>query len=311
MSSKLDQFVDLFPIHPSYIDVFNKLYLIENRHILKNISLVIKDIFDKEVPANAPGIYSFDSYWPAIKADGLLKTDPAIGKVVDASSQLEEIINRAFPKPAYKPLAIKIIYALSVHRLQNNDLTLKFGMTAENLKDELCLYLPMPEQDADFLLGIISATLRDIMSTVSGQFMIHDEGNNQYYIDVNKVVDYDEKIRQRASLSLLDNDELNRYFYQVTYSCLEWEKKQYVSGFNIYEHDLNWISHNIFREGYTFDFNHFEGSISKSVAQFFALIFAYIMLPTGPAKHNFSRIFEVFRFFSWSLLNGKKFPKTA
>ena len=167
MSSKLDQFVDLFPIHPSYIDVFNKLYLIENRHILKNISLVIKDIFDKEVPANAPGIYSFDSYWPAIKADGLLKTDPAIGKVVDASSQLEEIINRAFPKPAYKPLAIKIIYALSVHRLQNNDLTLKFGMTAENLKDELCLYLPMPEQDADFLLGIISATLRDIMSTVS------------------------------------------------------------------------------------------------------------------------------------------------
>ena len=58
-------------------------------------------------------------------------------------------------------------------------------------------------------------------------------------------------------------------------------------------------------------FNSFEGSISKSVAQFFALIFAYIMLPTGPAKHNFSRIFEVFRFFSWSLLNGKKFPKTA
>lgn len=35
MSSRLDEFVDLFPIHPSYIDVFNKLYLIENRHILK------------------------------------------------------------------------------------------------------------------------------------------------------------------------------------------------------------------------------------------------------------------------------------
>lgn len=182
MSSKLDQFVDLFPIHPAYIDVFNKLYLIENRHILKNISLVIRDIFNQDVPDDAPGIYSFDSYWPAIKADGLLKTDPAIGKVVAASSQLEEIINRAFPKAAYKPLAIKIIYALSVHRLQNNDLALKFGMTAANLKDDLCLFIPMPEQDADFLLGIISTTLRDIMKTVSGQFMIYDEGNNQYYI---------------------------------------------------------------------------------------------------------------------------------
>lgn len=53
MSSKMDEFVDLFPIHPSYIDVFNKIYLIENRHILKNISLTIRDIFDTEVPENA------------------------------------------------------------------------------------------------------------------------------------------------------------------------------------------------------------------------------------------------------------------
>ena len=30
MSSRLEEFVDLFPIHPSYIDVFNKIYLIEN-----------------------------------------------------------------------------------------------------------------------------------------------------------------------------------------------------------------------------------------------------------------------------------------
>ena len=280
MSSKLDQFVELYPIHPSYIDVFNKLYLIENRHILKNISLVIKDIFSKDVPDDAPGIYSFDSYWPAIKSDGLLCTDPAIGKVVAASTQLEEIINRAFPKPAYKALAIKIIYALSVHRLQNNDLTLKFGMTAENLKDDLCLFLPLPEQEADFLLGIISATLRDIMKTVSGQFLIHDEGNNQYYIDVNKVVDYDEKIRQRASLTILDNDVLNRFFYQVTYSCLEWEKKQYVSGFNIYEHDLNWNSHNIFREGYLFMGLPGERSTAQPERDFYI----HIMPPYGNAS---------------------------
>lgn len=51
--------VDLFPIHPAYIDVFNKVYLVENRHILKNISRVIRDIFDKDVPEDAPGIYSF------------------------------------------------------------------------------------------------------------------------------------------------------------------------------------------------------------------------------------------------------------
>ena len=250
MSSKLDEFVDLYPIHPAYIDVFNKIYLIENRHILKNISLTIKDIFNTDVPSDAPGIISFDNYWTAIKSNGLLRSDVTISRVVNASQQLEGIINTSFPKPAYKPLAIKIIYALSVHRLTTNGLDVQFGLTAENLKDDLCLYLMMPEQDADFLLGVVKATLRDIMTTVSGQFIICNEANNQYYIDVDKVVDYDEKIKQKASL--MADGELNRYFYQVVYSCLEWDKKQYVSGFNIYEHDLNWDSHNIFREGYLF-----------------------------------------------------------
>ena len=250
MSSRLEEFVDLFPIHPSYIDVFNKIYLIENRHILKNISVTIKGIFNTDVPENAPGIISFDDYWPAIKSNGLLKSDVTISRVVNASQQLEDIINRAFPKAAYKPLAKKIIYALSVHRLTTNGLDVQFGLTAENLKDDLCLYLPMPEEDADFLLALIKTTLRDIMTTVSGQFIIYNDANNQYYIDVDKIVDYDEKIKQKASI--MADGELNRHFYDVVYRCLEWDAKQYVTNFNIYEYDLNWDSHSIFREGYLF-----------------------------------------------------------
>ena len=250
MSSRLEEFVDLFPIHPSYIDVFNKLYLIENRHILKNISTTIKGIFDTTVPENAPGIISLDNYWPAIKSNGLLKSDPTISRVVGASQQLEDIITRAFPKPVYKPMAMQIIYALSVHRLTTNGLDVQFGMTAENLKDDLCSYIPMPEQDADFLLSAVKVTLKEIMTTVSGQFIIFNDANSQYYIDVDKVVDYDEKIKQKATL--LTDDEMNRSFYGVVYSCLDWDANQYVTNFNIYEYDLNWDSHHIFREGYLF-----------------------------------------------------------
>ena len=65
-----------------------------------------------------------------------------------------------------------------------------------------------------------------------------------------KVVDYDEKIKQKASI--MADGELNRYFYQLIYSCLDWDAKQYVPGFEIYQRDLNWDSHNIFREGYLF-----------------------------------------------------------
>lgn len=295
MSSKMDDFVDLFPIHPSYIEVFNKIYLIENRHILKNISLTIKEIFDKEVPADKPGVISFDDYWPAIKSNGLLKSDVTISRVVGASGQLEEIINRSFTKEAYKPMALQIIYALSVHRLTTNGLDVQFGLTAENLKDDLCLYLPLPEQDADFLLGAVNATLKEIMKTVSGQFIIHNDSNNQYYIDVDKVVDYDERIKQKASM--MAEGELNRYFYTIVYGCLEWEARQYVNGFNIYQYDLNWDSHNIFREGYLFMGLPGERSTAQPERDFYI----HIMPPFGDVSadtHNLDD--EVYFYFRGS-----------
>ena len=292
MSSRLEQFVDLFPIHPAYIDVFNQIYLIENRHILKNISACIRKIFDTDVPENAPGIISFDDYWPAIKSNGLLKSDLTISRVVNASQQLESIINTAFPKPAYKPLAIQIIYALSVHRLTTQDLNVDTGLTAENLKDDLCLYLPMPEQDADFLLGAVNATLKAIMTTVSGQFIIFNEGNNQYYIDVDKIIDYDEKIRQKASV--MAESELNTYFYKIVYSCLEWDARQYVTNFEIYEYDLNWNSHNIFREGYLFMGLPGERSTAQPERDFYI----HIMPPYGNAGESIQNLpDEVYLFF--------------
>lgn len=44
MSSRLEEFVDLYPIHPEYIDVFNKISVIETRHILKDISGVSQSL---------------------------------------------------------------------------------------------------------------------------------------------------------------------------------------------------------------------------------------------------------------------------
>ena len=252
MSSRMDEFVDMFPIHPAYIDIFNKLYLIENRHILKNISVTIRNIFNEDVSDDEPGIISFDNYWPAIKSNGMLKADPDIGKVADVSQHLEDIINRSFPtnKRMYKPMVKRIIYALSVHRLSTEGMNETFGMTAEKLKDDLCLYTMLPEMDSDFLLGFVNSALREMFKVLTGQFIVYNESNSQYYIDVNKVDDYDQKIKQKAEM--LDDSELNRYFYDIVYSCLDWTTAQYVPGFNIYQYELNWNSHNMYREGYLF-----------------------------------------------------------
>ncbi len=251
MSERMEEYVNLYPIHPAYIDVFNKIYIIENRHILKNISEIIRGIFDEEITDEAPGIVSFDTYWSFIKENYAYRTDANIKEVVEKSQVLEEIVNRSFPKKVYKPLAIKIINALSVHRLTTGDITFRSGLTAENLRDDLALYLHgMPEQDSDFLQSLIQTVLKDVMTTVSGQFIEHNHENGQYFLDLQKDIDYDEKITQKAAV--LDDDILNRYYYDTVYYCLDWEQKEHVTNYKIYEHTLNWESHNIFRRGYLF-----------------------------------------------------------
>lgn len=251
MSERMEEYVNLYPIHPSYIDVFNKIYIIENRHILKNISEIIKRIIENEITEASTGIVSFDSYWTFIKENFSYRTDANIKEVVEKSGMLEDIINRSFPKRLYKPLALQIIYALSVHRLTTGDISIRAGLTAENLRDDLCLYLKgMPDQSSDTLQSLIQTVLKDIMTTVSGQFIEYNTDNGQYYLDLKKDIDYNEKITQRAAI--MDDDSLNNYFYDVVYYCLEWDQKEYVDNFKIYEHRLNWVSHNIFRSGYLF-----------------------------------------------------------
>jgi len=251
MSERLEEYVSLYPIHPSYIDVFNKIYIIENRHILANISKIISGILDDDVTDNSPGILSFDSYWKFIKENFSYRADANIQEVVEKSGQLEDIINRSFPKKLYKPLALKIINALSVHRLTTGDIQLRAGLTSENLRDDLCLYLPnLPDQSSDTLQSLVQTVLKDVMTTVSGQFIDYDSDNGQYYLDLKKDIDYDEKITQRAAT--LHDDSLNSYFFDIVYSCLDWNEQEYVKNFKIYEHTLNWDSHHIFRRGYLF-----------------------------------------------------------
>jgi hypothetical protein len=140
MSERLEEFVGLFPIHPAFIEVFEKVYFIRNRSILKNISAIIREIMPNDVPEDAPGIFSFDHYWKFIKDSK--STDPNIKEVVEKSGQLEAIITRSFPKKQYKPLALKIINALSVHRLTTGDIQLRAGLTSENLRGYLFLGTP-------------------------------------------------------------------------------------------------------------------------------------------------------------------------
>lgn len=255
MNERMDEFVRLFPVHPDYIDTFERVTLVEKREVLKTLSLAMKELLDQEVPEERPGLIAYDSYWTNLRENPSFRAVPEIKAVIDCSQVLESRINQAFTRPAYKPMALRIIHALSVHRLTTGDIYAPLGATAEELRDSLCLYQPGIEDlggdPADDLLSLVETVLREIHRTVSGQFISFNRDNRQYYLDLKKTDDFDALIEKRAES--LDDSALDRAYYEALQILME-KKDQptYVTGYRIWQHELEWPEHQAARQGYLF-----------------------------------------------------------
>jgi energy-coupling factor transporter ATP-binding protein EcfA2 len=103
MSERLEDFVALFPIHPAYLEIFEQLYVVEQRQALKAISTRVRKLLDQEISASEPGIISFDSYWDDIQEEAALRSDPAVREVLDKSQVLENRIKQAMPVGSIYP----------------------------------------------------------------------------------------------------------------------------------------------------------------------------------------------------------------
>ena len=254
MNERLDEYVRLFPIHPDYIDTFERITSVEKREVLKTLSLTMKQLLDEDVPPDYPGVIAYDSYWKNLRENASFRSVPDIKAVIDCSVVLESRIQQAFTRPAYKHMAIRIIHALSVHRLTTGDIYSPLGATAEELRDSLCLFQPDIEglggDPADDLLSLVITVQREIHRTVSGQFISSNEDNRQYYLDLKKTDDFDALIEKRAET--LNDSELDRYYYDALKRVLECADRTYITGYKIWEHELEWLDRKASRLGYLF-----------------------------------------------------------
>lgn len=167
LNERIDEFVRLFPVHPDYIDTFERVTVVEKREVLKTLSLSMKGILDKDVPQDEPGLIAFDSYWNTLKQNPSFRAIPEIRAVIDCSQVLESRIENAITRKQYKPMALRLIHALSVHRLTTGDIYAPMGASAEELRDRLCLFDPLiaelgsDEPDKD-LQTHVETVLREI-----------------------------------------------------------------------------------------------------------------------------------------------------
>ena len=254
MNERMDEYVDLFPVHPDYIDTFERVTAVEKREILRTLSRSMERRLGQELPADRPGLIAYDGYWSVLREDASFRAVPDVKAVIDCSQVLESRIEQAYTRPAYKPMALRIIHALSVHRLTTGDVHARLGATAEELRDGLCLYQPGIEDlggdPADDLLSQVETVLREIHRTVSGQFVSSNPDNRQYYLDLRKTDDFDALIEKRAES--LDAARLDRYYYDALRRVMERTDETYVTGYRIWEHEIEWRARRAARRGYLF-----------------------------------------------------------
>jgi hypothetical protein len=289
LNERMDDFVRLFPIHPDYIDTFERVTAVEKREVLKTLSISMKNILAKDVPQDEPGLISFDSYWVTLKQNGSFRAIPEIRAVIDCSQVLESRIENSITRKQYKPMALRLIHALSVHRLTTGDIFVPIGVSAEELRDRLCLFDPLiaelgsDEPDKD-LQTHVETVLREIIKTVSGQFISFNAENRQFFLDLKKTDDFDALISQRAES--LGQSQLDRYYYEALKRVMECQDTTYATGYKVWQYELAWHEHKVARTGYLF----FGAPNERSTAVPQRDFYIYFIQPNDPPRFKDEKV---------------------
>ena len=295
MNERMDEYVRLFPVHPDYIGTFERLVFTEKRGALVTLRDQIQAILDDEVPEDHPGLIGYDKFWETVTSNQVLRADANIGPVLKVSEVLTERVTKAFTRPAYKPMALRIIDGLSVHRLTTGgDIYVPVGPTTVELRDTLCLFQPGIEDmggepEAD-LLSQVQTVLRETLKTVNGQFISKAPDTEQYYLDLKKDVDYDAQIEKRAET--LSGDALDRAYYSAIRQLMErTDEASYVTGHSIWQYQVEWPDRRVERDGYLF----FGAPNDRPTAQPERNFYIYFIQPFEPPRfRNDHKSDEVF-----------------
>ncbi len=302
MNEQMDEYVRLFPVHPEYIGTFERLIFTEKRGALVTLRDQIQSLLNDEVPTDRPGFIGYDKFWDTVASNSVLRSDPNIGPVLKVSDVLAERVQKAFTRPAYKAMAVRIINGLSVLRLTTGgDIYVPIGPTAVELRDTLCLYQPgigdMGGDPADDLLTAVQTTLREILKTVNSQFISKSADTEQYYLDLKKDVDYDALIEKRAEG--LDGEALDRAYFSAIKQLMErTDELTYVTGYSIWQYQIEWQDKHVERIGYLF----FGSPNDRPTAQPERDFYIYFIQPFAPPRfRDESKPDEVFFRLSKSL----------
>ncbi len=271
INTNLNEFIDLFPVHPNYVSYFEKIkHGKSQREILKVLSAKFEDILEREVPTNNPGLITYNTYWPDLANNPAMLAIPDIRIVRDKVDIISARVANHFigARANRRDTAQSIAQALAI-RILCDDLDKRNGANAHSLKEDLCVTIPNVDSP-ELLLAAIESTAKQLVTATAGQYVDQDAVSADFYIRTEGGVNVPQLIRDYADEVIKkDTDQADQYYFDVLQFILEIQQDSYRSGFKIWKHSLEWIDKKSFRLGYIFFGNPNERSTTEPIQQYY------------------------------------------
>lgn len=241
MAAQMRRYVDLFPLHPYVIDVFERLPYFENRGIIGFAVTNVAPLLDEP----APRFVTYDRVFDLINATHEIRNQPAVAQVVNAVQTLEAKTDLL--DADYRADARRLIKALAVLNLLGGEQ--HQGATSQELANTLLITPPRrlivePSMARDH----IERVMKKIREVTVGQFIAYGE-DGRYTLDLNIITDYDAEIEQKAKAAV-DDTEVQQAFRDCIATELGFKDQvPLLAGQSVYADTAPWPSRRAFRTG--------------------------------------------------------------
>ncbi|MEI7728137.1 MAG: DUF6079 family protein [Verrucomicrobiota bacterium] len=190
LKDRMSEFVALFPLHPDFLTVCEKINFAEGQCLLRAVSDLIKQRLDEPLPQDDPGLIAYDHYWDIIHTRSAWQSIPEIEAVTERYITLNAKLGKVLACSDQQDLARRLLNALCVYRLATSDIYCQTGATAPEFRDLLCLCRPGLETDgvqpAEKLLAEVKEVLTALHQATGNQILSFNPENQQYYLNFQK-----------------------------------------------------------------------------------------------------------------------------
>lgn len=255
IQAHLNEFIDLFPLHPYVIQVFSELPYFEKRGVIQFTIQEVEKVLDSEFPH----LITYDLIYDEIESKHTVKNLETVSPVVDAVQTLASKIDLLDGKR--QQTAAEIVKALGVLKLYGK--STNNGANAQELANTL---LVLPSNKMLEAEDEITLVLDELRKVTDGQF-INRTKEGYYFLDLQLNIDYDQVIKRKS-----DNLPENALDDEILGILKDQLMLGEETGFGVFRDTCQWKSKKSFREG-QFVYETGKGDVAEEIEGDFQIVF--------------------------------------